>query len=328
MNTEAWLKYLKGVSFAYPWALLLLLILPLWAYLRGRAGPVAAVRYSSTQILKEVSRQTHCNFGQRLLTLRYLALVLIIVALARPRHEQGFTDEKAIGIDIMMVLDFSNSMRTRDFPLDGKNVERLKALGKVVNDFIAKRTGDRIGIIGFCKDPYLISPLTLDREWASSCLNDRVDHMKTDGGTAVGEGMAAAAKHLRDSSGKAKIQIVVTDGINNAGVSPLESAKLAKELGIRVYTIRMLSFHKMGTSKIESNPMSQIAKITGGQFFQAADTEGLKSIYKQIDRLEKTEFKQKKFRVYDELFKWFSIPALLLLSMEMVLGHTVWMRLP
>jgi Ca-activated chloride channel homolog len=326
MNKQVMWEYLSAVGFAYPWFLLLLLLIPIWAYLKGREGATGGVGYSSTAILKEVSRATKCNYGRWLSALRYLALALLILAIARPRHEQGVVDEKAEGIDVMMVLDFSNSMRTKDFLLDGQKTERLRGLGKVVNEFIDARKNDRVGIIGFCKDAYLVSPLTLDREWIKECLNDRIDHMRTDGGTAIGEGMAAANRCLKSSEGKSKIQIIVSDGINNAGVSPMEALEAAKKAHIKIYTVRILSFSKIETRRIENDPMNKLAKEGGGQYFQAADANSLRAVYNQIDQLEKTKFKQKKFSFYDELFKWFAIPALGLLVVEMSLGYTLWLK--
>lgn len=310
-------------EFAHPWWLALLALLPAMAWLRGRAGDTAAIRYSSVALLRAVARPARMTPGRFCLFLEILGLALLIIAVARPRAEKGESYEKSKGIDIVMVLDLSGSMDTRDFTMDGQKVSRLTALRKVIREFVERRPKDRIGIVGFAGKPYLVSPLTLDHPFALETL----DEARTGGGTAVGSAMLAAARMLKQSDGVSKVQVLVSDGLSNTGLPPLDAARAVAAEGIRVYPIEILE-RDQSTGEIEKHLMHQIATITRGQFFRATDMDSLRSIYARIEALEKSFFKEKRFRIYNELFPWPAVAALLALVGDVLLRHTFWMRLP
>lgn len=312
-----------ALEFAHPWCLALLALLPAMAWLRGRSGSTAAVRYSSAALLRAVAQCTRNRAGRARVFLELLGLALLILALARPRVEKGETYDESRGIDIVMVLDFSGSMDTPDFTMEGKKVTRLTALRKVINEFVERRPKDRVGIIGFAAKPYLVSPLTLDHAFALETLAEA----RTSGGTAVGSAMLAAGRMLKESDGASKVQILVSDGLSNTGLPPLDAARAIAREGIRVYPIEILERDE-STGDIQKHLMHQIATITRGQFFRAKDLDALRSIYSRIESLEKGFFREKRFRTYHELFPWPALAALMVLVGEMLLRHTLWLRLP
>jgi Ca-activated chloride channel family protein len=315
---------LRGFEFGEPWWLLLLLgLVPLWRW-RRRLGPAAAVTYSSLQLVREVSRQIASRPGRWQVMLRTSALVLIVVALARPRVERASEEDKAKGIDIMLILDASRSMDSKDFDCQGRKVSRRDALEQVMGEFIKERPRDRIGVIGFAEKSFLISPLTLDHSWMMEALHD----VQTSLGTAIGSAVEAGVDLLRKSEGTDKVAIVVTDGLNTSGVDPMESARTARRYGVRLYTIGVVSYAEMQTGGLDAVTLNLMARLTGGQFFQAANGTALLSIYRQIDEIERREFRQPRLRAYRELFPWLVAGALGLLAAELVLAHGRRMRLP
>ncbi len=311
------------LEFAQPWCLALLALLPAVAWWRGRPGPTAAVRYSSGALLRAIARPARQSAGRMRLFLELLGLALLILALARPRVEKGESFDESKGIDIVMVLDFSGSMDTPDFTVDGQRVTRLTALRKVIKEFVDRRPKDRIGIIGFAAKPYLVSPLTLDHAFALETLAEA----RTAGGTAVGSAMLAAARMLKESDGASKVQILVSDGLSNTGLPPLDAARAVAIEGIRVYPIEILERDESARN-IEKHLMHQIAMITQGQFFRAKDMDALRAIYGRIEALEKGYFREKRFRVYNELFPWPAFAALLLFVGEVFSRQTFLLRLP
>ena len=216
----------------------LLLALPVIAILRARRGPRAAVRYASTDLVREVGRTTRSRFGRLLPYLRFPALALMIVALARPQSSLARSSVKASGVDIMLALDVSGSMASLDLTLDGKPADRLSVVKSVVAKFIDQRPNDRIGMIAFAGAPYLVSPLTLDHDWlernldARPARHDRGRHRDRLGADR------RRVNRLRTSDAHTKIIVLLTDGVNNSGkVQPLLAAEAAAALGIKVYTI-------------------------------------------------------------------------------------------
>lgn len=315
---------LKTFRFDSAWFLGLLLLIPLWSWLRGRFSPVAAVEFSSGDLLRAASQKPRFHRRQWLMAMRYLALALLILALARPQVEKGLSDFDARGINIMLVLDWSGTMKKRDFTMDNKRVTRAQALVKVIIEFMRSRPQDRIGLVRFDADAFLISPLTLDHDW----LIARLKEEKSGRGTAPGSGMLIAAEHLIPATNQTKVIIVVTDAEQvNHGPPPEEVAHALAPMGIRAHLIQIVDFKDMAGS-LSGNEMAQIPKLTGGQLFQVADYGGLRSVYRQIDLLEKANFKEDKQRNYRELMMWFAIPALALLLLELLLRQTFWRRLP
>lgn len=316
---------LKTLRFASWWLLPLLLLIPLWAWLRGRFAPVAAVSFSSGELLRAASRKARFHRHQWLAAFRYLALALLLLALARPQVEKGQADDDSKGINIMLVLDFSGTMKTKDFSMEGKKVGRFEALIKVIGEFMRSRTKDRIGAVRFDADAFLISPLTLDRDW----LIQRLKEEKPGRGTAPGSGMLIAAEHLLPATNQTKVIILVSDAEQvNRGAPPEEVARTLAQLGIKVHLIQIVDFKEMGSSIGGYNEMAEVPKLTGGQLFQVSDYNGLRSVYQQIDKLEKAKFTEGKQKSYRELMAWGAVPALGLLLLELLLRQTVWRRLP
>jgi Ca-activated chloride channel family protein len=244
---------------------------------------------------------------------------------------------------MILALDCSGSMAAEDFKLDGQPANRIDIVKSVVSKFIDERPNDRIGLVGFAGAPYLVSPLTLDHDWLQQNL-DRVQIGAVEDGTAIGSAIALGVNRLRDQPGKSKVIVLLTDGENNMGkIMPETAAQAAKALGVKVYTIgagvrgdapvpvtdadgnkRMV----MAKVDVDEGMLKKIADETGGKFFRATDTQSLKNIYSEIDRMEKTTHQLKRFEHHSELFAFAIIPALGLLGLGLGLEHTRFRRLP
>jgi Ca-activated chloride channel family protein len=331
------------MTFGHPWLLLLLLGLPSLSWWRARAGKPAAFVYSSVGLVKSIAGITRSSVGKRLLQLRWLSMGLFIIALARPQIGEGDAKVRASGIDIVIALDLSGSMAAEDFEMKGQPVNRLTIAKDVIERFAAKRENDRIGLVAFAGRAYIASPLTLDHPFLMENL-ERLTLGSIEDGTAIGSGIAAAVNRLRDLKSKSKVVILMTDGQNNAGkVPPATAAEAAQSLGVRVYTIgvgtkgiaRMPYVNVFGQKvytdqqvDIDEETLTEVAKKTGGKYYRAENTEGLRKIYAEIDQLEKSEVEVKKYQRYTELFHWFVLAGLFFLLIEAILGNTVWRRLP
>jgi len=319
------LPQLHTFRFATPWVLWLLLLLPLWMLLRGRFGRAAAVQFSSGELLAAASRRKRSAPGRVLAGLRYPALALLIGALARPQLDKGLSQREAMGINVMFVLDFSSTMTTKDFSLDGRRVSRVDAMKRVVVEFIKARPDDRIGAVYFDRGAALISPLTLDHEW----LTQAIESQESSHGTAPGCGMLIAAEALSRAKEQSKVMITVTDADQvNEGPEPVEVAKAIAPMGIKNHIIQMVDFSQASRYAASGEMLKEVSRLTGGQFFKVSDYAGLRKVYGQIDTLEKSAFKEKKQQSWREIMEWFAIPAALLLSLVFILERTVWRRLP
>jgi len=321
-----------------PWALLLLAGIPL--LLRGRRQTTPTVAYPVLEALRAVGPGRRARWHWVLPALYAAALVLLVVALARPQLGKSASRISAEGIDIMLAVDLSGSMLAEDFQLDGKRANRLDALKAVVREFAGNRPNDRIGLVLFAARPYTQSPLTLDHGWLLSNL-DRARIGMIEDGTAVGSALATAVARLEGSAAKSKIVILLTDGQSNAGKVPaLTAAESAKALGYRVYTIGAgtrgaapypqtdpfgRKVYVNVPVDVDEDTLRRIAEITGGRFFRATDTESLRLIYQEIDQLERTEQEGLQYLDYHELYVWLALAALLLLGAEAVLAQT-WLR--
>lgn len=329
--------------FLQPEWLWLLALLPLAAFWRGRRGRVAAIEYSDIGLARAIAKSTRSRAGGFVWLLPLLGAALFIVGLARPQLAHGRTEVTANGIDIMLALDVSGSMQALDFRIGGERVNRIEVVKSVVTKFIDERPDDRIGIVAFAGAPYLVSPLTLDHDWLRQNL-DRVTVGGADDGTAIGSAIAAAVNRLRDSHAKSRIVILLTDGMNNAGrISPMAAAEAAKALGVKIYTIAVgvrgeapipvrdeMGNERLVMAKVDvdEKTLQSIAALTGGSFYRATDTDSLKNIYEQINRLEKTAEVSHRFEHYEELYQWTLFPALALLGLGFGLEHTRFRRLP
>src|SRR5438477_9995623 len=229
-----WWPANTALTFARPWLLLLLLAIPLLAYLRGKRGPAAALTFSSTSTLREIGKQSAARVGKLLRALIFATLAIFVIALARPQLGKSLTQVEASGIDIMLVLDVSGSMLTKDFTIGGDRATRLDAVREVTRKFIEARPNDRIGMIAFGGRPYVVSPMTLDHDWILQNL-ERVRIGLVEDGTAIGSAMASAANRLNDTHSKSRAIVLLTDGENNAGkISPNTAAEAVKALKIHL----------------------------------------------------------------------------------------------
>lgn len=271
--------------------------------------------------------------------LRWLALALLLVAFARPQQTESETSVTASGVDIVMALDLSSSMESEDLQLGENRLTLAKAVSKT---FIARRHNDRIGLVAFAGKAYIAAPLTLDHDFLLANL-ERLQLRTIEDGTAIGSGLSASVNRLRDVKSKSKIVILLTDGQNNAGtVSPLTAAEAAQSLHMKVYTIGVgvrgmskLPYLMFGRKMYRDVPvdideptLQAIAERTGGKYYRADSPDTLKKIFSEIDQLEKTEVEVKKFVRRYELFHWFVLPGLGLLLLELLLGNTIWRKLP
>jgi Ca-activated chloride channel family protein len=321
----------------------LLALLPLVLVWRGRQGPVAAVTYPDVGLARAAARASRSRVGVWTWAVALLAAALMITGLARPQRVHSRTETTANGIDIVLGLDVSGSMQALDFMVQEQRVNRIQIVKSVVAKFIEERPDDRIGLVAFAGAPYLVSPITLDHGWLEQNL-DRVNVGGTDDGTAIGLGIAACVNHLRATTGRSKVVILLTDGVNNTGkISPLAAAEAARALGVRIYTIGVgvrgkapLPVHDeaghvhmiMAQVDVDERTLAAVADLTGGRFYRATDTDSLRKIYDQINGLEKSAQTVRKFEYRDELYRWTLIPALVLLGLWFLLQHTRWRRLP
>lgn len=332
------------MTFAHPYLLWLLLLLPLLAWLKGKRGRHAAFVYSSVQLVKGIISLSRSTAGQLLPKLRWLALAFFLFALAQPRLTQSEQKVHASGVDIVVALDLSGSMMAEDFELNRQRVNRLDIARDVLKKFIAKRPNDRIGLVAFAGRAYVAAPLTLDHDFLGQNL-ERLTLGSLEDGTAIGSALSAALNRLRELQSKSKIVILMTDGQNNAGkVPPLTAAEAAQALGVKVYTIgvgtRGIAKVPVGVNffgqkvyrdqavDIDEETLQKIAERTGGKYYRADSTDTLRKIYADIDRLEKTEVEVKKYAHHRELFPWVVLAGLTVLLLEIILGETVWRRLP
>ena len=337
------MKFLNDFSFANPWLLALLLALPVLAFLKGKFGGTAGVTFSSTAPLIKLGYRQRSKAGAVLAVLTHLALALFIIALARPQLGRVVTRVQATGVDIMLVLDVSRSMLSEDFTIGNTRANRIEAVKRVTEQFIRERPNDRIGLVAFAGKPYLVSPLTLDHDWLIQNL-DRLRIGLVEDGTAIGSAIATGANRLKDKEAKTKLIVLLTDGDNNAGkVMPLTAAEAAKTLGIRIYTIGAgtdgeapfpmtnafgRTVYRNVTVKIDEKVLQDIATLTNGRYFRATDTKSLKTIFGEIDKLEKSKVEVEKTAHYRDLFEWFLIPGMACLVLEILLSQTLWRRLP
>lgn len=341
-------------QFQNPAFLLLLLLLPLLAWWVGRMGPEAAVRFSSTDLVKSISKHRRARAGQLMFGLRLLALAALVTALARPQMGRMNNSTEAEGIDIVVTLDLSGSMRALDLSTREDVVTRLDAAKRVVDDFIDKREFDRIGMVAFAADAFVVSPLTLNHDWLKRNLK-RLELGDIDStGTAIGTALGASVNRLRDHKARSRIVILLTDGENNSGtLTPIGAAEAAKAYGVKVYTIatgkkgrvpipqtdrygrvirdssgKPVYRGRSDISNYDETELREIASITGGRFFTATEDGDLERIYNEIDALETTTVELRSFASFTELFMWPALLGLLLLGIEQVLSNTRFRRLP
>ncbi|MFH1395583.1 MAG: VWA domain-containing protein [Candidatus Omnitrophota bacterium] len=333
------------MHFAAPWFLSLLVFLPLVVYLfkRYEFSLRGAFRFSNFRLIKDIKPGLRVKTSGKIIYLRALAVFLLILAVMRPQSVTEETKVYTEGIDIVLAVDTSGSMRAMDFEIGPKRVDRLEAVKKVLSDFIPKRPNDRIGMVAFAALAYTVCPLTLDHDWLEKNL-ERVNIGMIEDGTAVGSAITASLNRVKDSPAKEKIIILLTDGRNNAGrISPIAAAEAAKALGVKIYTIGvgtkglapypvqdMFGNTVLRSVRIDMDEelLKKIAEETGGEYFRATDTASLEKIYAKIDKLETTPIEESGYNIYRELFMFLLVPGMLLLILEIVLSNTFLRRIP
>lgn len=333
-----------GFRFASPAWLLLLLLLPLAArWLRSRRGdaPMPALRHADASLLIDLPVGWRTRAAGWLPRLRWLAIGLLLLALARPQAGHARQVVSGEGIDVVLALDVSGSMAALDF----QPQNRLEAARAVIGRFIAGRPYDRIGLVIFAREAFGHSPLTVDhavleRQLTQVALAADLD---LDDGTAIGLGLANAANMLRASQAPSRVIVLLTDGSNNAGrVDPLTAAEAAAALGIKVYTIGIGKPGQVPVpvpgpfgprvmyqeSDLDEDTLKAIAAATDGIYFRATDSQGLDEIYRRIDALETSKLELSSYSRYRELAGWLLAPALLLAALELWLRHGPLRSLP
>lgn len=330
---------LSNISFAYPYVLYSLILIPLllvW-YFRKYKQASPDVTYSSLEMFKDLKPTLRERLRHSPALLRTLALAFLIIALARPQTFSTGENVYTEGIDIALLLDISGSMLAEDF-----KPNRLEAAKNVTNDFIEGRTSDKIGLVVFARESFTQCPLTIDYPVLQNLLEDIHSGMIEDG-TAIGTAIANGVNRLKDSPAKSKVIMLLTDGVNNSGeIDPITAAQIAEKFGIRIYTIGVGTKgeapypfqtpygkrYQMVPVEIDEDVLQQVAHITGGQYFRATDNKKLAEIYKEIDKLEKTRVEVTSYRNAKELFYFWVGAALFFLILEVTLSRTYLRRLP
>lgn len=329
--------------FASPYFFLLLLFIPAALYHRHKVRVKPAIGTSSLWTASRIKSSIGFRVNRILPFLKYLVLILLVLALARPQSGTRQTTILSEGINIILAVDLSESMKALDFKLKGKIVNRLEAVKSVVREFVSKREGDRIGLVVFGTNAYTQLPLTRDYGTISSIL-DRVEIGAAGKRTAIGDAIGISIKRLEDVKSKSSIIILLTDGRSNAGeLNPGLSAEIAAQKNIKVYTIGVGSKGRVPMPvdhpifgrqyervrvDMDEGLLKKIARDTGGLYFRAEDTGGLKRVYGTIDQLEKNKIKMKTYDEYHELYHYLLWPAMGMIVLWVFLSNTRFLRLP
>ncbi len=329
--------------FKTPWILALIPPAVAWLLWVCRRQRQPGLRFPSTELVASLKQTWKIRLAFLPFVLRLLTMVLFLVALAGPRQVLEETFSHSEGIDIVLAIDASGSMAAEDFVIDGKRTNRLEVVKRVVSEFIRGRSHDRIGLVAFSALAYTVSPLTRDHSWLDKNL-ERVRLGLIKDGTAIGAAVSSSLSRLTRSRAQSKVIVLLTDGINNAGnIEPLEAARAAQALGIKIYTIGAgtqgyapfpvtdfwgRKVYQQVRIDIDEEILKKIAALTGGRYFRATDTASLREIYKEIDQLEKTEIKEWGYKEYRELFAPVLTAALLILGLELLLSYTILHKVP
>lgn len=333
------MKFLNDISFANPQAFFLLaipLLFGIWYWWRyNKIFP--ELKLSSLESFKSLGSSILGKTKSLIPAIRALAFSLIVIALARPQSSLKEENISTEGIDIVLTMDISGSMKARDLQPD-----RLEAAKQVAIDFVSGRPTDRIGLVVFAGESFTQCPLTTDHAMLKKLISEMKEGLVEDG-TAIGMGLATAANRLNESEAKSKVIILVTDGENNAGfIDPLTATDIAVQYGLRVYTIGAgtigmapYPFQMGGRTiyqnvevKIDEDLLKNIADQTGGKYFRATDNKSLKKIFNEIDTLEKSKIKIASIQRVSEEFHPFVIGAMILLLFEILLRYVFLRSIP
>ncbi len=330
---------MSSITFLHPgfFYLLLVLVPMIGWYIWKQKSAQASLQISSLKGFEKAPVSWKVYLRHTPVVLRSIAIIFIVIVLARPQSTNSSRDVVTEGIDIVMTLDISSSMEALDF-----KPNRLEAAKDVATEFMAARPNDKIGLVIFAGESFTQCPLTTDKATLINLTHDIKTRMVEDG-TAIGLGLATAVNRIKDSNAKSKVIILLTDGVNNRGeVAPLTAAEIAKTFGIRVYTIGVGSKGvaqipvqtPYGTRyveeevKIDEDMMKEIAETTGGQYFRAVDKNSLKHIYEEIDQMEKTKIEVKEYTKRSEEYLIFAILAAIFIIAEVFIKSTILRNLP
>ena len=326
-----------NLEFLNPEYFIFLVIIPIiivWNYFNSNKL-TNSIKFSNSEAFGE-SGNFYSKLKSILKYLRLISIILIVTSLARPQVIDTSTRVKTnSGIDIIMAIDVSASMLAKDL-----KPNRLDALKNVAEEFIKNRISDRIGLVEYAGESYTKTPLTTDKSVTLRSLKDIKYNNIIEGGTAIGMGLATSVNRIKDSKAKSKVIILLTDGVNNAGfIDPMTAAELATEFQIKIYSIGLgtngLALSPVGIDsrgkfnyanvqvEIDEKLLTQISEMTGGKYFRATDNDRLKEIYSDIDELEKTEIEEFKYYSVDEKYRYFLLPAIILIAFEMIMKLTI-----
>ena len=341
-TTTAAMEATREFTFAQPGWLWALPAILLFLFLRRRRGTTSSLVHPTIRFAAARLRRPATLAGRIGPICFALAMAALIIALARPQWKNQHTEETVSGIDIMIACDLSGSMATQDMLFSTKDrlgrtqraaIDRLTAAKYVISEFISGRPNDRIGLVAFAGKAKLCSPLTLDHGIVSYIIrefylgDDRRAGYIAEDGTAIGTAIASAALRLNErKETKSKVIILVTDGMSNRGsITPVDAARQAAELGIKIFTIAIgkderLSRYTSNIDTFDEKTLKEIARITGGQFYRASSGARLQKAFESIDKLEKTEAKKRTLISFDELFPWPLSAAALFLMLGIVLN--------
>lgn len=314
---------------------LLLLLIPLifW-YIYKLKKSDASLQFSSLKLLKDTPKTLRIKLLPIPFVLRILMLTALIIAIARPQSANQWRTESREGIDIVMALDVSGTMQGEDL-----RPSRLEAAKSVAIEFVQSRPNDNIGLVIFAGESFTQCPLTLDHNILINLFRS-VKYGLIEDGTAIGLGLANAINRIKESKAKSKVIILLTDGSNNQGdIAPITAAEIAKTYGIRVYAIGVGSHgmvnmpiqtpfgvrYQQVKSEFDEKTLTQIAQMTGGEYFRATNTSQLRSIYQAIDQMEKSKISVQEYNHKNEMYAIFALIALLLLLVEIILKNT-WLQ--
>lgn len=331
----------NDISFAQKEMFWLFLLLPVLIafYLFRIKKQEAEFTISSIQTFGNIDNSFKSYLRHFSIFLRLIAISAIILVLARPQSRSSWKDVKTEGIDIVLSLDVSYSMLAKDF-----KPNRLEAAKEVAKEFIDSRPNDRIGLVIFGGEAFTQCPLTSDHNVVKNLLN-QLEAGSLAEGTAIGLGVADAVARAKDSKGKSKVVILLSDGVSNVGeIAPITAGEIAKTFGVRVYTIGVGSRGKalmpvgiypngqmeygLVDVEIDENTMQKVAETTGGKYFRATDKESLRDVYREIDRLEKTIISEKSFSNKSEHFLPFALIAAIALLAEFIVKHFIIRQIP
>ena len=320
----------------YLFFLLVLIPVVFW-YIKEMHHSDASLQISSHRNLQMKQKTLKIKLLHVPFVLRCLAITMVVIALARPQASNSWRTESTEGIDIMLTLDISGTMMAEDL-----KPNRLEASKAVASEFILSRPNDNIGLVVFAGESFTQCPLTTDHAVLINLFNG-VNYGLIEDGTAIGLGLANAVNRIKDSKARSKVIILLTDGSNNRGdIAPITAAEIAQSFGIRVYAVGVGSYGKVNIpvqtpmglqyqlmdSEFDEKSLQNIATMTGGQYFRATDNNKLRSIYQEIDQMEKTKIDVREYNKKNEEFYIFAIVALLLLVAEVLLRNTVLKRIP